>query len=262
MSSNNSQIFWLDSTRSRYFLIPEGENISPGDFTLCNLIGEKKNVSLTEIFSFEVSELDAKIYLENLLKKNRELAQKDLLQRLKDSSLTTTLEALQNQPEEAKMAFENFYNSLKEIVNDSTSNNPSQVESVGIYLDSFRQLLKNQDIKIKEEIEKELPEKIRELFSLEEIDRYIPKVINKLRELAQEIENNPELGLKKIDEAINTLSQDLLLEEEKRLDTKRKQEYKKSAKKAIAQSFKSLNLPSFAGGDFTLKNNLQKKDED
>jgi hypothetical protein len=45
------------------------------------------------------------------------------------------------------------------------------------------------------------------------------------------------------------------------LEEKRKQQYRKSAQDAIAESFRSLGLPSFAGGDLKLENSQQEEDE-
>lgn len=67
MNNEKPSGLWIDYTRTRYFLIPENQDISTGDFLLFNLIGKKKKVALTAITSFEITEEEANIYLETEL---------------------------------------------------------------------------------------------------------------------------------------------------------------------------------------------------
>ncbi|MEQ9009573.1 MAG: hypothetical protein RLP12_16960 [Ekhidna sp.] len=63
MNSKNKCFLWINYTRSRYFLIPENQNIPTGDFLIFNLTGEKKKVALTAITSLERTEEEAITYL-------------------------------------------------------------------------------------------------------------------------------------------------------------------------------------------------------
>ncbi len=67
MNSENTPFLWINSTRTRYFLIPENQNIPPGDFILFNLTGKKKTVTPTTLSSFEITEEQAMAYLETEL---------------------------------------------------------------------------------------------------------------------------------------------------------------------------------------------------
>ncbi len=67
MNSEEKHSLWLDYTRTRYFLIPDNQNIPTGDFILFNLTGKKKTVALTAIASFEITEEQAMAYLETEL---------------------------------------------------------------------------------------------------------------------------------------------------------------------------------------------------
>lgn len=67
MNSKNTLSLWIDSTRSRYFLIPENQNIPTGDFILFNLTGKIKTVSPTALVSFEITEEEARAFLETEL---------------------------------------------------------------------------------------------------------------------------------------------------------------------------------------------------
>ena len=67
MNSEEKHSLWLDYTRTRYFLIPENQNIPPGDFILFNLTGKKMTVAPTALTPFEITEEEAMAYLETEL---------------------------------------------------------------------------------------------------------------------------------------------------------------------------------------------------
>ncbi|MEH1771545.1 hypothetical protein [Nostoc sp.] len=189
MKGENSPSLWIDSTRHHYFFIPENQDVPNGDFILFNLTGEKKTVSPTALTSFEITEVEARAFLETEL----------------------------------------------------------------------NQLI--EEIKISEDIKKELPNILEELFSSSNIEKNITKIFSKVLSLADEIDKSPELLEQKIYEILTSLSQDLFAEQEKQLEEKRKQEYKKSAKEAVTQSLNSFVLPSFADSDWFSEISLLPKDE-
>ncbi|MEH2188571.1 MAG: hypothetical protein V7K64_20750 [Nostoc sp.] len=189
MNSAEKRFFWIDSTRHRYFLIPKNQDIPSGDFIVFNLTGKKKTVSPTAITSFEITEVEARAFLEIEL----------------------------------------------------------------------NQLI--EEIKISEEIKNELPNILEELFSSSNIKKYIAKIVSEVLNLAEKIDHSPELLEQKIYELITSLNQDLFAEQEKQLEEKRQQEYRKSAKEAVTQSLSSFVLPSFADRNWFSEISLLPKDE-
>lgn len=189
MNSENTPLLWFDSTRRHYFLIPKNQDIPTGGFILFSLTGEKKTVSPTALTSFEITEIEARAFLE------------------------TELNQLMEQ------------------------------------------------IKISEEIKNEPPNLLEELFSSSNIEKYITAIVSEVPNLADEIDQSPELLEQKIYEIIKSLNQDLFAEQEKQLEEKRQQEYRKSAKEAVTQSLSSFVLPSFADSDWFSEISLLLKGE-
>ncbi len=278
---------WIDSTRSRYFIIPDNQEIPFGDFLLCTLKGNEKNVDATALTPFEITESEAKAYLQAEMNQALEEAKNAFsnfmafstqksqaapsnpspssedtqsTQNLVSTLLGVTPEELQNNPEAVQTAFLNVYTEFKELLGASTSKNPAEVEAARSRLQSLRETLSTQGINISEEIE-ELPKKLQEVLSSSNIEGYLKEIVAKLRDLADQINQSPDAVGQKIDETIHSLSKDLFIDEEKRLEEKRTQQYRQSAQDAIAQSFRSLGIPSFAGGDLKLENNQQDEDE-
>ncbi|WDD36377.1 hypothetical protein PQG02_32840 (plasmid) [Nostoc sp. UHCC 0926] len=182
-------------------------------------------------------------------------------QTLISTLLGFTPEELQNNPEAAQAAFLNLYTGLKEFVSDSTSKKPAKVKAARARLRSLRKTLQAQGIEVNEEIEKELPKKLQELFSSSKIEQYLQEIVSQLREFTDQIDQSPELVGQKIDEIITSLGKDLFIEQEKPSEEQQNQEYSEKARNAIAQSFKSRGLRSFAGGDFDSETQTPLEDE-
>lgn len=189
MNNAKTSSLWIDSTRTRYFLIPENQDIPTGDLILFNLTGKKNAVSPTALTSFEVTEVEAMNFLETEL----------------------------------------------------------------------NQLI--EQIEISEEIKNKLPNILEELFSLLNTGNYIKKIVSKVLNLAEIIDQSPELLEEKIYEIITSLVQELFAEQEKKIEEKRKQDYKKSAQEAVAQSLNSFVLPSFADSNWFSEISLFPKNE-
>jgi hypothetical protein len=64
MNSKNKPSLWIDSTRSHYFLIPNDQELSSGDFIIFTLNGDEKKVDYNALNSFEIPESQAKAYLQ------------------------------------------------------------------------------------------------------------------------------------------------------------------------------------------------------
>jgi hypothetical protein len=272
MSGKNQLTFWTDAKRSRYFLIPDNQKLSRGRFIISTLTGTQKKVTQSAIANFEISESEAKVYLQtemnqamaqaktafsNFMSFSTQTSEKapsnptpssnqaDII----SSLLGVSLEELQNNPEVAQTAFVNIYTDLKEFLSESTSENSPKVEAARSRLGSLRETLQAQGINISEEIE-ELPDKLQEVLSWANLEGYLEEIVTKLRDLTEQLEQSPDAVGEKIDQTIKSLSKDLFIDEEKQLEEKRKQNYKDSAENAIAQSLKSRGFTSFAGGNF------------
>ncbi|MHC5852957.1 hypothetical protein [Nostoc sp.] len=189
MNSENTSLLWFDSTRHHYFFIPKNQDIPTGDLILFNLTGKKKTVSPIALTSFEITEVEARAFIETEL----------------------------------------------------------------------NQLIEK--IEISEDIQKQLPNILEELFSLSDIEKYLPDIISRLLILGENLDQSPELLEQKIYEIITSLSQNLFAEQEKELEEKCQQEYRKSAKEAVTQSLSSFILPSFADRDWFSEISLLPKDE-
>lgn len=63
-NSKNKLSLWSDSTRSHYFLIPNDQELSRGDFIILTLNGDEKKVDYNVLNPFEIPESEAKAYLQ------------------------------------------------------------------------------------------------------------------------------------------------------------------------------------------------------
>lgn len=64
MNSKNKPSLWIDSTRSHYFLIPNDQELSRGDFIILTLNGDEKKVDYNVLNPFEIPKSEAKLYLQ------------------------------------------------------------------------------------------------------------------------------------------------------------------------------------------------------
>jgi uncharacterized membrane-anchored protein YjiN (DUF445 family) len=174
--------------------------------------------------------------------------------------LAVTPEELQNNPEAARSAFVKIYTKLQEVLGDSTSENSTQVEAARAHLHSLRETLRTQGFDPSEDIEK-LPDLLQEILSSPKIEQYLQEMVVKLQTLADKSDQSPEAVGQTINEIIQTLNKELFGEEESRRKQERRQEYKKLADDAIAQSFSKLEIPSFAGGFLKMETSQQSEDE-
>lgn len=61
MNSNNlPHTLWTDPARSRYFVLPDEEQLPPGEFVLRTLTGRELRVEEASAAAFEVSEAEAR----------------------------------------------------------------------------------------------------------------------------------------------------------------------------------------------------------
>ena len=267
---------WIDRTRSQYFLLPENQEIPSGDFEIYAINGNKKTVLFTAIAELEVTESEAKDHLQIQTLQSLEKFKKSFLHLIicsnqdnKSSEETKTVQnflaailgispqELANNPEAARGNFLNLYSDLEKLLDTSTEIDLDRAKNnYQIWL-SLQERIKAQGIDIEQleqELAADLPDTLEKLFASGNVEQLLPQITSKLRELANYLDGSSELAGQKIDEIVADFNRDLFPEREKQLEKKRKQKYKQSARDAIAQSFSSLNLPSFAGGSLKSKN--------
>ena len=125
-----------------------------------------------------------------------------------------------------------------------------EMKSAKELLDSLEESLKYYSSGNTDNLE-ELNQSIKALFSSLNIEENYEDLSVTLQELWKQSEESSY----SIEESLDKLTQILiqaLSEDEEALWETRRQEYKQSAKDAIAQSFKALNIPSFSGGDLKI----------
>jgi uncharacterized membrane-anchored protein YjiN (DUF445 family) len=186
--------------------------------------------------------------------------QTESAQKLVATLLGVTPEELQNNPEAARTAFVKIYTKLQEILGDSTSEKSTQVEAARSHLHSLRKTLRTQGFDTSEEIE-QLPDLLQEVLSSPKIEQYLQEMLAKLQTLADKNDQSSEAVGQTINEIIQTLNNSLFGEEESRREQERRQEYRKLADDAIAQSFSKLEIPSFVGGFLKMETSQQSEDE-
>jgi hypothetical protein len=181
-------------------------------------------------------------------------------QNLVATLLGITHEELQNNPEAARTAFIKISTKLQEVLGNSTPENSTQVEAARAHLHSLRETLRTNGFDTSEDIEK-LPDLLQEVLSSPKIEQYLQEKLAKLQTFADQNDQSPEAIGQTINEIIQTLNKELFGEEESRQEQERRQEYKKLADDAIAQSFNKLEIPSFADGFLKMETSQQQEDE-
>jgi hypothetical protein len=62
---NTSSFLWSDTSRTRFFLIPDDRQLAPGDFRIRTITGRKLDVDPATLSPFELTEEQAKQWLES-----------------------------------------------------------------------------------------------------------------------------------------------------------------------------------------------------
>jgi ElaB/YqjD/DUF883 family membrane-anchored ribosome-binding protein len=94
---------------------------------------------------------------------------------------------------------------MQELLDDSSSKSPNRVEAARAGVSALLEKLQAQGINVGDEID-ELPDKLLEGFSSSIFEDYLQKILAKLRDLADQIEQSPDTVGQKIDETINSLN--------------------------------------------------------
>ncbi|MFN5067425.1 MAG: hypothetical protein ACK5ER_16465, partial [Aphanizomenon sp.] len=139
---------WINANQNKYFLIPINEMIPNGDFLVSTILGEVKTVDINAISPFEITETEAQQYLETEIKQGLEDIEIPLVEIIESSfsqkpqidndeefiidliSKITNIspQEIKNNPELAKLGLEKFMQQFKEILDNSLTDNSSQLQ--------------------------------------------------------------------------------------------------------------------------------------
>jgi hypothetical protein len=166
------------------------------------------------------------------------------------ASLDLTIEKLRHYPDDAKVPVLELFAKLKQVILGFASANGDGTNRIHQDLYALQNQMQEYGISISQLLEVELSEQIQQLLSSAEMQQQVTELSRKLQELAKQPNQDPDVLQRQIsDTIIQPLAQKLLVDEDEKFWEQKRQSYKQSARDAIAKSFKSLNLPSFAGGD-------------
>jgi hypothetical protein len=139
---------WINANQNKYFLIPINEMIPNGDFLVSTILGEVKTVDINAISPFEITETEAQQYLETEIKQGLENVKIPIVEIIESSfsqkpqidndeefiidliSKITNIspQEIKNNPELAKLGLEKFMQQFKEILDNSLTDNSSQLQ--------------------------------------------------------------------------------------------------------------------------------------
>jgi hypothetical protein len=279
---------WIDTTQTRYFLIPDRQKLPNGDFILHNLDGKERNVNPTSLTSFEITEEEANTYLQteieqvmeqaknalsNLITSSVEQGKADLtstrssdefLSNLMAALMDVTPEEVQNNPATAQAGLQNLLRQFKAIILGSLSENPAQLEAVRDRMRSLQVTLKSHSIELGEALEK-FPDRLHELQRFSKQTPDLQQTTAKLRELADKIDPSSADKGRSLGEVmaafVQTYQKLFGKEDEAQAEERRQQEYREIADKAIAQSLNKHPMPSLKFEDLLPKTSQQEEDE-
>ena len=279
---------WVDSTQTRYFLIPHRQKLKSGDFILHNLDGEEKKVNATSVTPFEITEEEANTYLQTEIEQVMEQAKNALsnlitssveqgradststpssdefLSNLMAALMGVSPEEVQNNPATAEAGLQNLLSQLKAIIHGSLSEDSAQLEAARDRMRSLQATLKPHSTELGEGLEK-FSDRLHDLHRLSKQAPELQQTTAKLRELADQIDpSSADKGrsLGEVMAAFVQTYQKLFGKEDKaQAEERRQREYREIADKAIAQSLSKHPMPSLQFEDLLPKTSQQQEDE-
>ncbi len=279
---------WIDTTQTRYFLIPTRQKLKSGDFILHNLDGEERKVNPTSLTPFEITEEEAntclqteieqvmeqaKNALSNLITSSVEQGRVDLtstassdefLSNLMAALMGVTPEEVQNNPATAEAGLQNLLGQLKAVIHGSLSENPAQLESARDRIRSLQVTLQSHSIELGEGLEK-FSDRLHDLHRLSKQAPELQQTTAKLRELADKIDPSSVHQGHSLGEVmaafVQTYQKLFGKEDEAQAEERRQREYREIADKAIAQSLNKHPMPSLKFEDLLPKTSHQHEDE-
>jgi len=279
---------WIDTTQTRYFLIPTRQKITSGDFILHTIDGEERKVNHTSLTPFEITEEEANTYLQteieqvmeqaknalsNLITSSVEQGRADLtstpssnefLSNLIAALMGVTPEEVQNNPTTAEAGLQNLLSQLKAVIHGSLSEDPAQLEAARDRIRSLQVTLKSHSIELGEALEK-FPDRLHELQRFSKQTPDLQQTTAKLRELADKIDPSSADKGRSLGDVmaafVQTYQKLFGKEDEAQAEERRQQEYREMADKAIARSLNDFKMPSFDFQDLLSGTNQQPEDE-
>jgi hypothetical protein len=220
MNNENNFSLWTTANWSRYFLIPNNQELANGNFVIITSTGNKKEVDPDALAPFEITEEAAKSHVQAEMSQALKKAKNGLSNfiamaaaqaakgntpsdtthsesgaKLVAELLDITPEEVRNNPEAAKDGLRQVLSvAVREVIQGVTSQDPEQLEAVRIRMHTLRTTLQSQGFEVDETLE-EFPEKLREklLNSLSQkiSTEPIGAVANFLRDLAEKTPEKP-----------------------------------------------------------------------
>ncbi|MEQ8539980.1 MAG: methylated-DNA--[protein]-cysteine S-methyltransferase [Coleofasciculus sp. D1-CHI-01] len=203
---------WTNSTRRRYFLIPNQQQLPIGNFTIRNLRNESKEVELQAINNWEISTEQAQPYIEAELNRawqetknafstfsNFATAAKGQTPSVNDFSQTPanpiasllgiSPQELSDNPNAIQERWQNVVTGFQDVVQAATSEDDTELETARSHLESLREYLQGQGVETDEAIT-ELPNKLREKYHSPETDPNLRESATKFKEATEQVEQS------------------------------------------------------------------------
>ena len=209
MSTMNKNSLWTNSNRSRYFLIPNNQNLTPGNFTIQTLTGISKQVDVTALTPLEITAVQAQPYIQaeidRALKQTKEAfgpfnefaaaAQGESATDPQSFQLPKnpfaalfdiSQEELDENPDAVKESWQNLVQGFQDVVLGATSDDPSHLETAKTQMQRLQQHLQNQGINVNDSIQ-DLPNKLREKYHSPDSEPNLKASAEKLQEATQNV---------------------------------------------------------------------------
>jgi hypothetical protein len=264
----NMILLWISTVSPYYFLIPNDVEFSKGDFIIYTLNGDEKKVDFMGIEPFVAVQEEVKSYLQAEMSQALERVKQIFSEILIFSAQTSTKntsstpssttdsqpviylvaallgippDQLQQSPDTIQADILNFSTQLQEIIRNTLSGQPAQQVTAHEQQQALQELLQVYGIDLGEHLE-QFPDKLRNLHqSSDEASHPVKDITNKLRTLADSIDEAFLVGGQGVDNAMQDLSnslKDLLAEDDPATaKAKRDQEYRQIAKNTVDSIF-------------------------
>lgn len=203
---------WTNSTRRRYFLIPDHQQLPTGDFIIYNLTNESKQVELKAITNWEITRKQAQPYIEAGLNQvwqqaktafstftnfataaegktpsadNTSQASKNPIASL----LGISPQELSDNPHAIQDRWKTICAGFQDIIQAATSDDPSHLETARSRMESLRNHLQAQGVEVDDAIT-ELPNKLRDNYQSSATDPNLHESAAKLKDATEKVEQS------------------------------------------------------------------------
>lgn len=205
----NKISLWTNSNRSRYFLIPNNQNLPPGNFTIQTLTGITKQVDVTALTPLEITAEQAKPYFQAELEqsiqqvKNAFSTFADFAAAAKGQTTSNTKppqpssnpiatllgispEELRDNPQAIKAGWNKLVDGFKDLLRGATSEDETHLEVARTRMRQLREHLQAQGVEVNNSIE-ELPNKLRENYLSSDTEPNLVESAAKLEETTNKL---------------------------------------------------------------------------